>query len=211
MPLFSNSARVAVAFSCSEAPPVTGSEEEQHMLNDTVAGAPLSARGDARPLCCVLALLPRLQRSLCFLPSPPVSVCDRAGLQISGGSLTSGAFLFLLPERVCIQMRDQGVLPEGLSFKDICYHVAEPYDGSEFTADILKASNVAQRSTTRKGLDQISPSCHHLHLSRFLPHCWPFPFSQRGEHEARMLDTIALKSGRIWQRLPRTDTWLPIG
>lgn len=77
----------------------------------------------------------------------------------------------LLPECVCIQMRDQGVLPEGLSFKDICYHVAEPYDGSEFAADILKASNVAQRSAAQKALDLISLACHHLHLSRFLPHC----------------------------------------
>lgn len=38
-----NAGCVAVTLSCSEAPSVAGSREEQHMLCDTVAGAPLSA------------------------------------------------------------------------------------------------------------------------------------------------------------------------
>lgn len=134
------------------------------MLYDTLAGAPLSARRDAGSLCCVslYSPTPKIVTQPGFLPPPPISVC--AELQSSSGFLT-------FFQRVCIQMMDRGVLPEGLSFKDICYRAAEPYDGSESTADILTASNVAQRSATEKGLDLISLSCHHLHLPPFLPHC----------------------------------------
>lgn len=138
--------------------------------------------------------LPRLNAAvLSSRPQPSVSAFVLS-CRTEAASSPPVLLSYRLPECVCIQMRDQDVLPEGLSFKDICYHAAEPHDGSEFTADILKASNVAQRSSPQKGFGLISLSCHHLHLSRSLPQRWPFSGTQFDEHEAPMFDTIVLKS-----------------
>lgn len=103
-------------------------------------------------------VLPPRDPNTVFIPSLccPSALAFVLSCKNGGGFLTSR---LLFVTKCLYSDEGQGVLPEGLSFGDICYQAAEP-----FTA------KVSRWSTRQKGLDLISLFRHHLHLSGFLPH-----------------------------------------
>lgn len=111
------------------------------MLPNNIAGARPSACGEADSLWRVSlqSLPPKTVMQSLFFPASAHQLCICAELQNSSSSYAASPhepLSHVVPVLnkasvcvcVCRQMRDQGVLPEGLSSEGIWCPVGEPYD-----------------------------------------------------------------------------------